>query len=244
MHSDRVKGAPHAQKGNVLFLILIAVALFAALSYAVTSSSKGGGSGISKDKANISAAEIAQYGASLEQAITRMQVVGNCAENQISFENPIESGYVNPNAPADKRCHVFDPSGGGLSWRSDFGGFEPALPPIFSSYHRIWDINGSAIGGSTSLDNELALFVLVSEEQCRAYNGKLGLRTDGFALENTTPPSQKFVGSYAGSTGGPDDGETVAGVAADIRKANRTACWKHGSQERYLVYYTLILRMQ
>ena len=49
------------EEGNVLFLILIAVVLFAALSYAVTSSTRSGGGSVSKDKAKSYAAAIVQH---------------------------------------------------------------------------------------------------------------------------------------------------------------------------------------
>ncbi len=109
----------YRQSGNVLFLILIAVALFAALSYAVTSSSRGGDStGFSREKAKLAAAELVQYGIQLEQAILRMKMVNKCLDTQISFENPIDPDYLNPNAPASGSCHVFLPSGGGAAWKT------------------------------------------------------------------------------------------------------------------------------
>lgn len=62
-----------SNSGNVLFLILIAVALFAALSYAVTSSSRGGGIDAKKDSSELIASEIMNYVSSLEQAVTRLR---------------------------------------------------------------------------------------------------------------------------------------------------------------------------
>ena len=59
--------------GNVLFLILIAVALFAALSYAVTNSGRtGGGQALSRDQAKIKASELLQYASYIQQTMTRL----------------------------------------------------------------------------------------------------------------------------------------------------------------------------
>ena len=104
-----------AQSGNVLFLILIAVALFAALAYAVTNSTRTGGGDTSAESAKAMASALLQYGTSLSQAILRLQITNNCTNAQLSFENSVVNGYTNPDAPT--RCKLFVPEGGGLSWQ-------------------------------------------------------------------------------------------------------------------------------
>lgn len=111
------------RSGNVLFLILLAVALFAALSYAVTQSSRSGGNDISDEDARLAASQIVQYATMIEQTIARLILSNGCREQQISFAadsdgdgNWYDSGdnYHNPNSPSDLSCHVFHVNGGNI----------------------------------------------------------------------------------------------------------------------------------
>ena len=99
-----------SSRGNALFLILIAVALFAALSYAVTKSGRGGGT-ISKEKALLDAASLVNFGNAINAAVQRMIITGTAAPDTLVFETAFKSGV--PCSTGDK-C-VFAPEGGGLN---------------------------------------------------------------------------------------------------------------------------------
>lgn len=97
--------------GNVIFLILIAVALFAALGYAISSSARSGPADMSREKAQLAAGVNDQCTASINAAITRLTLVKSCASDQISYELP-DGTNLNPKAPTNKSCHIFNSAGG------------------------------------------------------------------------------------------------------------------------------------
>jgi hypothetical protein len=109
------RNAPRSQtskKGNILFLILIAVALFAALSYTVTQMGRTPGNTIENEKTKLSQAEIDSYTAQLNQGKTRLELINNC--QTIDYTPPADQ------VAGDKSCHMFHPDGAGVAYR-DFG---------------------------------------------------------------------------------------------------------------------------
>ncbi|HEY1096870.1 MAG TPA: hypothetical protein VGF14_06475 [Alphaproteobacteria bacterium] len=100
------------ERGNALFLILIAVVLFAALSFAITQSNRSTGSSAGEETNTVSGSNVTQYASAVRTGITRMLVRGNVLED-LFFDQPGDSGYTtNPTR------QVFHPQGGAVVFQS------------------------------------------------------------------------------------------------------------------------------
>lgn len=207
------------EAGNVLFMILIAVALFAALAYAVTQSTRSGGGDASKETTVLQASQIMQYSAEVQTAIMRMKLSNGCTDGQISFENSFDSRYINSNAPTNYTCHVFRPEGGNISYQ---------LPPKDIYYdtntadYRFVTGNNLHISG-VGLPNNGDLWLVIMgtinsgnstvvtkgkalQNVCIQINAKLGIPvttgswTNFPQIVSDSPFAVRFVGTYTDNT--------------------------------------------
>lgn len=167
---DNVTDSSIAQRGNALFLILIAVALFAALSYAITQSGRGSGS-VAKETDAIAAAQVVQIGADLRAAAQRMVLTGTSVT---ALQAHAVGDFSNPCTVTDGTC-LFTPDGGGLTW--------PAIPVGALADPNLIYIamlvpgdggNGADLIGTPALDGVFAVLGL-SEGVCTAINKGLGV---------------------------------------------------------------------
>ncbi len=236
------------QKGNALFLILIAVALFAALSYAVTQSGRGG-SGIDKEKATLGASRLMQYGGELQIALQRMQVVGGVSRANYDFETNQRKEYDGDALPlantscADETCEVFSANGGGMAYESC---------PDLSAATTGWAADGAAPGHSlfeivaidgigTSLPEIVLRIPGVMREVCEEINSKLNLPLSpswDLTGENYYPMSGASVATNLALT----DGWTFGDDADDLDEAYAFCIDAGASGTGWEFYHVLVIR--
>ena len=180
------------EAGNAIFLILIAVALFAALFYAVMQSSR---SGTEHHDANegYGTATISQYPVSVRKAIDRMIANGITVE-QMNFDPPAAFGSACYEGPT---VCVFHPDGGGAIRLTTPPGVmtESAQGEwVFSAQYEVDGI-GITAGDETSTE-VIAFLPGISQSVCNRLNEELGVPNnpepaddDGipFALATTVP---------------------------------------------------------
>lgn len=180
------------QSGSVLFIILIAIALFAALSYAFTRGGQGNQSQLTDQQARMTAQEIISYGNTMADAVQKLKLRG-CTDNQITFaqnnglsRRTNKTPYVyNTNTPADGSCDVFSSNGGKVVPNLFPSGTlrpEETLPAymdphsFFISATRVVGA-GSEVGAAGT---DLLLWVgRLREEQCITINKVLGVQNPG-----------------------------------------------------------------
>ena len=225
--------------GNILFLILIAVALFAALSYAVTQSSRSGGGDASKEQADLAAADLISYLTSMENSIMRMRVTGGCSENQISFETPLTgSGYDYTHSPASPdSCKVFHTSGGGIPFREDIKWFDAALYPSYQTY-ATWYTGSYNVQNIGSASSDLLAYIYpMNKAVCNAVNRKLGIIYTGDPpVADSTGSGANFQGVYGTNS------DNVADQAGSLFAGQPAGCMYNSAIPNYFVYKVLIAR--
>ncbi len=204
----------YKERGNVLFLILVAVALFAALSYAVTQSTRGGGKSATDESDLISTAQITQYPSTVKTAVVRMRIDG-VAETALEFNPPADYASCTSNTVC-----VFHPEGGGATYAQVQSALMADGNPGTWHFNREFEIVNVGISSGTSADgNEiLALLPGIHSTLCARINEKLGITGDvttaaTFAAEYVKdmddayaiPATEKIIGdaNTAGLAGQP-----------------------------------------
>lgn len=227
-------------QGNVLFLILLAVALFAALSYAVTQSNRSGGNNITKEKAELMASELIQYAYAIEQAMMRMRLSGSYKGWQISVHSDYNYNSSENTSCPDNGCKLFHPEGGGLSPRlfpeaffnTDLSSYQnPSFgQKLFFFMRTIQDV------GTTQSD---VYFTIghIKDEICLAINKKVGIGNT-IPTDSAIDPLANFSQTrtaYPGILG-------IIGDSDPLLAGQLTGCFYYNGSWGNQFYHVLIPR--
>ena len=207
------------QSGNVLFLILIAVALFAVLTYAVTKSSRGGADSGKKETADAQAASILQYAAQIKAEVDRLRTINGLDYNQVDFNNNFSNMWgsggtfapkgKNPNCTAiqaRKQCAVFSYNGGRVTAR-DFYAYSQNAAAIGAGHPKGGEAQffSQFITDVGTASPEIVMYVMdLKKDICDAINTKLGLPlADAQAFVDSTYFGERFYYTDATNTAKP-----------------------------------------
>lgn len=232
------------ERGNVLFLILIAVALFAALSYAVTQSTRSGSGDASGETNLINSAQLAQYPAGIRTSVVRM-IIGGVAVEQLIFDTPAAFPTMNV---SDIEFSVFHPQGGG-------GVFQKAPTDLMVSgasgnwiYSSAYEISGIGLTNGTGTGNDIIAFLPgVGQNVCKKLNEEIGITSanaDGIPNDSTiTPiPTEEMLSTNRGIDG-------YVGTIAGSFVGQPFGCFRVGAinasfdaSNGYVYYHVLVER--
>lgn len=249
------------QSGNVLFLILIAVALFAALSFAMTYSSRSGAGNANRETLNVAISDVLNHFTQVRTAVQRLILTGGCDEKSVRFWHESRLGATNAGRygdGSDTACEIYHPNGGSVPYRTRPMSLETSdLNEFAVISNRIQDIgttNNTLDSDGQNTAADLLIFINVPRDACIIANEKLGVENPGgnppqYTISTTSTfraqsnnnalfPSAS-TGGYAGA-GGVTLG-SGSSVVPELR-GKSSGCFHHTIDNYYTLYSVLIER--
>lgn len=232
-----------SESGNVLFLILIAVALFAALSYAVTQSTRSGSGTADKEKSLLSSATMTQHPTAMRTSLIRM-VLSGVDVTDISFNAPASFGSV-----SDLTEAVFHPTGGGAVYQKAPAEIMSGTNQGTWFYNANWDIPQIGIDGAGGNDI-IAFLPGITQIVCRGTNEEFALVTTGCTMTdglipdlNASTDSSNIRSNFEeGDTFPVGNQEDLANAACTVFSGQPSGCFYDSDNDEYVFYSVLLER--
>ncbi len=228
-----------SQEGNALWFILIVVALFGALTAALSRNTGTVNQAGNIEQSRVVASSILRYTTSIETAIQRMMMEG-LSESDLDF-SAIDSDYENANC-TDDHCKVFKTRGGGIPYRS--------LPSVISeNTEQDWVVsaqNRVYLAGCDDAHNGCTELLLIAPDVpqtlCLQINAMQGITNP-----NGAPPqmgsfliNEKYNGTYTSAINSYTLGGDNSSTKATEVQGRNAACIE--SSGKYYFYQLLLSR--
>lgn len=209
------------ESGNVLFYILIAVVLFAALNFAVSRMNRGAPES-NAELRRVQASEILQSARAMQTAVRAMTIEG-VEDTEVSFETLALAGYNYASCGDD--CQVFAADGGGMSYAAPVVSDWLDSSQSFGANYGAWVFSGNndVVDVGTAAPDLLMILPWVRRDVCEMLNTMLGIGNPGDdppADNGNADITTKFQGTYTAS-------QTIGGGDPQI-EGQRTGCFEGG----------------
>ncbi len=181
------------ESGNVIFIILIGVAMLAALTYAVSGSIRGGTQDMSAEKARLYAAEILEYSSVISNAVAQLRLRG-VTEAQLCFDDSNWTADYNHAGCLNNDNKIFHFDGGGAIWQEI--PVEALAPGVASQEYTITGAN--AVNQIFTTEPEITIMATnLSDAVCAQMNRLLNLSSGTAVLADTADVGfTPYIGTF------------------------------------------------
>jgi hypothetical protein len=202
----------------------VAVALFAALAYAVTQGSRGSASMLTDEKARLVASDILQYGNGLRPIIDRMMLMGGVLDT----DSPAGSGIlfnVPGSGSAPLTRELFDATGGNAPY------LKPPQEACLSTCTYAFSGQYTMTGLGDNAKPELVMLLVdIPQTVCKMINNVLG--------QGSTIPTGTALTTLA-----PFDGTNYgAATAITLAGGYHALCYKESTGAGRYIYVNVVRR--